>query len=245
MRLLILGGSADARGLAEQLVNTGHTILYSTRRPVPPISGCRMRHGGFSNAGQNGIDGLTEYARRTDAELLLDATHPYAAQISKHACLAAKKLGRPCWRYQRRGWSAAAWGWQEWQDWADLLQALAPFRRPFLSLGASALQHIEQRPEYQHWIIRSILPHPSCAGITHISARGPFRYVDELRLLKQHSIDVLVCKNSGGHWTRAKLEAARALGLPILAQTRPRLPRVDRVLQKPAALLAALADWGG
>lgn len=242
MRLLLLGGSSEGRLLAEQLARAGHAVIYSTRTPVAPIINCRMRSGGFSSANKNGIEGLADYARRHKTELLLDATHPYAAQISKHALIAAKKLHIPCWRYQRRGWQASVWQWQEWRDWPELIEALAPYRRPFLSLGASALEYIDQRPEHQHWIIRSINPHPPCPGITCLTARGPFKYADELRLLQELQADALVCKNSGGTYTHAKLEAARTLGLPILVQKRPKLPRADRVFENPTTLSSALGQ---
>ena len=240
MRLLLLGGSSEGRLLAERLARAGHTVIYSTRTPVAPIDGCRMLGGGFSGANKNGIEGLTDYARRNKTELILDATHPYAAQISEHARQAAKKIHIPYWRYQRRGWQASVWQWREWRDWPELLTLLSPFHRPFLSTGASALEHIDRRPQHQHWIIRSILKHPSSPGITCLTARGPFKYADELRLFQELRPDALICKNSGGTYTRAKLEAARTLGLPILVQRRPKLPKADRVFQNPETLVAAL-----
>lgn len=238
-RVLLLGGVTDALTIARTL---GRQHIYSLAGVgrVPTDLSCEVRVGGYG-----GAEGLAKFIREQDIDLLLDATHPYAAQISHNAARAAQLSGIPCWALRRPAWQAGPEDdWREVSDWAELIQALAPFQRPLFTLGREPLQHLDEIPAHQFWILRALentlrdLPrHERCEVI---GARGPFLRDDERALFIQRRIDVLVSKNSGGNATEAKLEVARELKLPVLILKRPVLPMVDREFGSVEELLHSL-----
>lgn len=241
MKILLLGGIGEALALARTLHGAGHELIYSVaglgRRPELP---CRVRVGGFGGAAA-----LADFLRSERIELLLDITHPYAAQISHAAAEAAGLARLPLWAYRRPPWQPKAGDdWRPVPDWPAARTALAGFRRPFLALGASALKQLESIPEGQQWLLR-ILPGPAAparAGLTVVNELGPFDYEHELALMRTHEVDVLVCKNSGGAAVAAKLEAARTLRLPVLMIERPPLPAPAREFDRIEALALAVAE---
>ena len=222
-RILLLGGVTEALAMARRL---GPQHIYSLAGVgrVPADLPCEVRVGGYG-----GAEGLAQYIRQQRIDLLLDATHPYAAQISHNAVSAAALAGIPCWALRRPAWQPQAGdNWREVADWAELVEALKPFQRPLFTLGREPLEHLHEIPEGQFWTLRALDTYPGNARCEVIGARGPFVIEDERTLFAQRRIDVLISKNSGSSATEPKLEVARERGTPVLILKRPQLPEVDR-----------------
>ncbi len=243
-KILILGGIAESRELALALIESGHRVIYSiaglVRQPDLP---CPVHSGGFSTGESNGASGLARYCRANRIDLLVDSTHPYAVNISAHAAAAASDTAIPCWRFNRPGWNRDDHPhWRDYRQWHDLLPQISHYRRPFFSIGASALRFADRRLPHQQWLVRSARPLDAPEGITLIHALGPFDLAGELDLMRRYRVDALISKNSGCSRVAAKLKAAKALGLPVYVQDRPVLPPVARCFGEVAALIAAVED---
>eukprot|EP01133_Synstelium_polycarpum_P000909 gene909-1032_t len=177
-------------------------------------------------------------------KLVLDATHPYAAQISANAARAAGVCGIPCWALRRPAWQPQAGDdWREVGDWAELIEALKPFKRPLFTLGREPLQHLDEIPAEQFWTLRALDVYPGNERCEVIGARGPFLIEDERALFERRQIDVLISKNSGSTATEPKLEVARERRVPVLVLRRPVLVAVDQELLSPAETIELLADF--
>lgn len=238
-RLLVLGGITEALALARQLP-ARHIYSLAGIGRVPTDLTCQVRTGGFG-----GAEGLATYLRDEAIDLLVDATHPYAAHISQNAATAAALTGVPCWALRRPGWQAQTNDdWREFTDWADLTHQLSEFRRPLFTLGREPLEHLDEIPEQQFWTLRTLDPYPGNARAEVIAARGPFHLEDERELLRSRAIDVLVSKNSGSSATEPKLQVARELGLPVLILARPVLAPVQRQFTALPALIESLREHG-
>ena len=236
-RILLLGGISEALSIARRL---GPEHIYSLAGigRVPQDLACQVRVGGYG-----GAQGLAAFVREAGIDLLIDATHPYAAQISRNAAQAGQAAGIPCWALRRPAWQAQAGDdWREVDDWPGLIDALRPFQRPLFTLGREPLQHLDEIPVDQFWTLRALLACPGNDRCEVIGARGPFRLEDERELFERRRIDVLVSKNSGSVATEPKLEVARERGVPVLVLKRPVLAEVDREFSSFEALMAALAD---
>ena len=228
--VLILGGTGDARLLVEQLTQAGHrdvrlSLAGATRAPTLPDRGS-VRIGGFG-----GAQGLADYLIGEQIALLIDATHPYAAQITAHAHAAAQHTKLPLLRLNRPPWVPHTD--DHWISATDHLQAasLMPShaRRIFLSIGRKEVAAYANCAD-RWFLIRSIEPpDPDITPARHrwISARGPFDMAAETVLMRAQQIDCLVTKNSGGKATYGKIAAARTLGLPVVMIARPAEPRAD------------------
>ena len=235
-RILLLGGVTEALAMARRL-GPQHVYSLAGIGRVPQGLQCQVRVGGYG-----GVEGLTRYLREAGITLLIDATHPYAAQISRNAASAARNAGIPCWALRRPAWQAQAGDdWREVEDWAGLIEALKPFRRPLFTLGREPLQHLDEIPPEQFWTLRALEVCPGNERCEVIGARGPFHIEDERALFQRRHIDVLISKNSGSVATEPKLEVARELGVPVLVLKRPTLPEVDRTFDSLADLATALA----
>jgi precorrin-6A/cobalt-precorrin-6A reductase len=237
-RILLLGGVTEALAIARTL---GPEHIYSLAGVgrVPTDLACQVRVGGYG-----GFEGLAQFVRDEQISLILDATHPYAAQISQNAALAAQLSGVPCWALRRPAWQPQAGDdWREVSDWAELIEALKPFKRPLFTLGREPLQHLEEIPADQFWTLRALDEYPGNERCEVIGARGPFLIDDERALFERRGIDVLISKNSGSAATEPKLEVARELGMPVLVLRRPVLAAVDRELSSPNETLIALANF--
>ncbi|AVO57007.1 cobalt-precorrin-6A reductase [Pseudomonas chlororaphis] len=234
-RILLLGGVTEALAIARTL---GPEHIYSLAGigRVPADLNCQVRVGGYG-----GAEGLARFIREQGIELLLDATHPYAARISQNAATAARLCDIPCWALRRPAWQAQAGDdWREVGDWAELVQALQPFKRPLFTLGREPLQHLHEIPAEQFWTLRALDQYPGNERCEVIGARGPFLIDSERELFERRRIDVLISKNSGSSATEPKLEVARERGVPVLILQRPPLPPVDREFHDPGELLQAL-----
>ena len=210
--------------LAVVLSLAGRTISPTTQ-PVP------VRIGGFG-----GVEGLADYLRAQRIDALIDATHPYAANISANAVRAVAQVPTPFITLRRPPWTEVAG--DRWTEVADLMEAVTALgtasRRVFLTLGRKELAPFAGAPQH-HYFVRSVDPvDPPLAvpSASYITARGPFAQADEQVLLAQRRIDILVTKNSGGSATYGKIAAARALHLPVIVLRRPALsaaPTVETV----------------
>ncbi|GAA2669732.1 cobalt-precorrin-6A reductase [Actinoplanes palleronii] len=233
MRILLLGGTTEARELAGLLAGE-HPVTTSlagrTRAPRWPDGDVRV--GGFG-----GVDGLAAFLRAERIELLVDATHPFAATMSGHAVAAGALAGVPLLVVRRPGWSAAPG--DEWHRVASLAEAAVTvrthrWRRVFLTTGRQGLSVFAELDEC--WFLaRSVEPPdaPAPRQLRVLLDRGPFTVDGERALLAEHRIDVLVTKDSGG--SDAKLVAARALGVPVLMVDRPPVPAAPTVPTADAA----------
>ncbi|MBX8512020.1 cobalt-precorrin-6A reductase, partial [Pseudomonas cichorii] len=236
-RILLLGGVTEALAIARTLGPQHFYSLAGVGR-VPTDLTCQLKVGGYG-----GAEGMAQFIRENDVDLLLDATHPYAAQISRNAAVAASLAGIACWALRRPAWQPGPGDdWREVADWAELTTALRPFKRPLFTLGREPLQHLHEIPEHQFWTLRALDPYPGNERCEVIGARGPFHLEDERALFERRQIDVLISKNSGSSSTEPKLEVARERGLPVLVLKRPELPEVDRVLESVEEALSALSE---
>jgi precorrin-6A/cobalt-precorrin-6A reductase len=230
-RILILGGTTEAREFAQALADRGDfaaTLSLAGRTAAPLPQSVPVRRGGFG-----GITGLVEYMREQRISALVDATHPYAATISAHARSAASQTNTPMITLSRPPWSAVAGDqWEEVQSVQEAASALGPKpRNVFLALGRQELAHFASAPQHHYWI-RSVDPVDPALAVPHaqyILARGPFEEEQERTLLRAHAIDVVVAKNSGGLPTYGKIAAARVLGIPVMLVRRPPESAVPRV----------------
>ncbi len=242
MKILILGGIGDALQLTRALCDSPHQPIYSLagKGSVPELN-CPVRTGGFG-----GADGLSNYLREQQIELLIDATHPYASTISLHAFEAAGQAGIPLWAYQRPPWPQQEGDrWIQTPDWYHTL-SYSGFRRPLITIGSSVAARLDEIPDDQHWLVRA-LPGKLTAGSGYevLDARGPFDFESELQLMRDKQIDVLVAKNSGGTAVAAKIRAARQLSLAIIFQSRPQLPEPERLFYDIEKLQDALKATSG
>lgn len=234
-RILLLGGITEALAIARTL-GPEHVYSLAGIARIPGDLSCQVRVGGFG-----GAEGLATYLHTEKIDLLIDATHPYAAQISANAARAAQLSGLPCWALRRPAWQAQAGDdWREVAGWAELIEALRPFRRPLFTLGREPLQHLNEIPPEQFWTLRALETCPGNERCEVIGARGPFHLEDERTLFERRQIDVLISKNSGSTATEPKLDVARERGVPVLVLKRPELPEVDREFFAVDQLVSAL-----
>nr|WP_231378453.1 cobalt-precorrin-6A reductase [Bordetella sp. FB-8] len=235
MRILLLGGTGDALKIARRL---GPRDVYSLAGlgKVPGDLACQVRVGGFG-----GAKGLAAYVQAQGIALVFDATHPYAAQISANAATAGASAGVPLWALRRQPWSPQPGDdWRIVDDWAAIRAALSAFARPLFTLGREPLAHLDEIAAHQFWTVRCLDDHPGHRRARVVGARGPFTYEAEQVFFEEGRFDVLVSKNSGGQATEAKLDVARARGLPVIMTRRPALPVADRTFEAVCAVLDAI-----
>lgn len=227
MCLLILGGTVDGRQLAEYFYHQGLPVIYSVAGLVrSPNVDCEVVSGGFTQFG-----GLENFIKQKAVAAILDATHPYAETMSTTAINIAKLCKIPCWRFHRQVWQQQDDdNWQIFNHWNELAQALAPFKRVLLTCGQVSREQLAQLSNYSQlqWLRTAVTPKIILPEtVSWIKAIGPFALADEKALMQDHTIDVLVSKNSGGDTTSAKLQAARELTIPVFMLARPTLPNAD------------------
>lgn len=237
--ILILGGTTEASALAARLaaLEETATLSYAGRVENPRAQPIPTRTGGFG-----GIAGLVAYIRANHVTHLIDATHPFAAQMSRHAVAAAQETGIALIAYTRPAWQPVPG--DRWTRVPDIPAAVAalggPPRRVFLALGRVHLDAFAAQPQH-HYLLR-LVDRPETApplpGPAVVVARGPFTEADDTALMRQHRIDLVVAKNAGGKGASAKLAAARALALPVLMIDRPPVPE-----RREASSLQQVLDW--
>ena len=244
-RVLILGGTTEASALACALVDRADldvvlSLAGRTETPTrPPIA---HRIGGFG-----GVAGLIEFLKSQTISGVIDATHPYAAQMTQNAAQACAALDIPRLIFTRPAWVPVEGDqWQSVHDVEAAVDALgASPKRVFLTVGRLSLAAF-RRADIHSYLVRSIdQPHASemPRDTKLILARGPFTVEDETQLMRAERIERLVTKNSGGAQTDAKLAAARALQIPVIMVERPALPE-SRVTYDLQEALAFIEDHG-
>lgn len=221
MRLLLLGGTAEARALAARL-HPGVEVISSLagRVPDPALPVGAVRIGGFG-----GTEGLARYLRDERIDAVVDATHPFAATITAHAAQACRRTGTPSVLLARPAWPPGAAVLVRSDVDAAKVVAEQRLRRIFLTTGRSGTAAFAD--SHAWFLIRAVTaPDAGTLPPRHelLLSRGPYRYGDELNLLREHRIDALVTKNSGGDMTRAKIDAADALGVTVVMVDRPAPP---------------------
>ncbi|MAY48170.1 MAG: cobalt-precorrin-6A reductase [Rhodobacteraceae bacterium] len=237
--LLILGGTSDATALVHAVAASGlaATLSLAGRVAHPVPSPIPQRTGGFG-----GPEGLAAYLRDHQITHLIDATHPCAARMSRNAIAASELTGVPLIALPRPPWRAEPRDhWIHVHDMAAAAQALSgPAQRVFLAIGRQQIDVFATQPQH-HYVLRLVdppsapLPLPDAQAII---ARGPFAEADDLKLLRDHAIDCVVSKNSGGSGAYAKIAAARHLGLPVIMIDRPELPK-----RLECGLVEDVLDW--
>jgi precorrin-6A/cobalt-precorrin-6A reductase len=221
-RVLLLGGTGEARRLATRLVDDGVPVTSSLAGRVadPLLPPGEVRVGGFGGAA-----GLVAWLHDNPVAAVVDATHPFAAGMTANAAEAAAVSGVPLLRLQRPGWTAQPGDdWREVGSLAGAADAVTGFAHVFVTTGRQGLAAFAGVAA--HCVVRSVdRPDPPLpARTTVVLARGPFTVEEERALMTEHGIDVVVTKDSGGHMTEAKLTAARELGIPVVLVRRPPPP---------------------
>jgi precorrin-6A/cobalt-precorrin-6A reductase len=224
--VLILGGTGDAARLAAGIdADPRFSVITSLagRTESPKTLAGKVRVGGFG-----GVEGLVEHLRRDKIDVLVDATHPFAAQIRRHAMAASIQANVPLLRLERRAWAKTRG--DHWHEVDNLAEAakLAPKlgHRAFLTVGRKELASFSDIPGV-HFLVRLVDPPPAPLPLTDFEIlleRGPFDETEELQLMRVRRIDLVIAKNSGGEATYGKIAAARNLKIPVILQRRPPLP---------------------
>ena len=241
MRALILGGTSDANLLADAAARAGLDAIYSyggrTRAPAGQLLPTRI--GGFG-----GASGLVDYIRQAGITHVVDATHPFAAEMSRNAVAACAETRTPLIALERAPWTKA--NGDNWIEVPDITAAVAalPEARAnvFLAIGRQHIAPFRGKPQHAY-TLRFIdppdgpLPLPDADVIV---ARGPFTLAGELEMMRWRDIEWIVARNSGGMGAYAKIDAARELGLPVVLVARPELPDRPR-----AESIAQVMEWLG
>lgn len=222
-RILILGGTTESAQLARLIERRrglkAITSLAGRTREPAPVAGA-SRSGGFG-----GIEGLIRFIREEHIDVIVDATHPYAGQISRHAVVASRSTGVPLIRVERPPWPRQPGDrWALVDSVAEAARMCGDFgRRAFLTIGGKELQAFANM-ERMWFLVRTVEPPTEPLPLLNhevVVGRGPFNAEEERKLLQKHRIDMVIAKNSGGDSTYGKIAAARALGLPVILVRRP------------------------
>ncbi|MCV7173564.1 cobalt-precorrin-6A reductase [Mycobacterium manitobense] len=227
MRVLLLGGTGEARALAARLHPAVHVISsLAGRVPDPALPVGEVRVGGFG-----GVEGLRHWLAEAGVDAVVDATHPFAATITANAAKACAQAGVPHLVLARPAWPHGAAIVVDSDREAAETVARQQFSRVFLTTGRSGIAAFA---DVDAWFLIRAVTAPDAAVLPRrhelLLSRGPYRYDEELQLMRGRRIDAVVTKNSGGDMTRAKLDAAATLELPVVMVDRPPLPAgVDTV----------------
>ena len=221
MRVLLLGGTSEGRALAARLAPDVDVISsLAGRVPDPALPVGEVRIGGFG-----GVEGMRRWLLDSKVDAVVDATHPYAATITAHAAAVCDELGLPHLVLARPAWPPGDAMVVGSDAEAAKTVAAERYSRVFLTTGRSGTAAFADIDAW--FLIRAVTaPDPDTLPHHHevMLSRGPYQYDDELALLRDHRIDALVTKNSGGQMTRPKLDAAAALGVAVVMVERPSLP---------------------
>jgi len=245
-RVLILGGTGDAAELTARVatipgIEAIASLAGRTREPSVPDGNVRI--GGFG-----GTAGLANYLRQMQIDLLIDATHPFASQISWNAAAAANQVNIPRLMLIRRPWEKVAGDrWVEVDNHQAAAQVLAKqAKRVFLTVGRqelAAFAHLQTI-----WFLMRMIDPPSDGTLVPpgmiLCDRGPFALEDERKILIKYNIDTIVSKNSGGQATYAKIVAAREQGIEVVMVNRPPVPSGEQVANVDDAIKWLLVKIG-
>lgn len=224
-RVLVLGGTTEASQLARALADArvDAVFSYAGRTESPVAQPLPVRVGGFG-----GVAGLQAWLRDQRITQVVDATHPFAAQMSTHAVQACAAVGLPLLALERPPWAPQPG--DQWQCVPDIEGAVAALpdspARVFLAIGRQHLAPFARCPQH-HYLLRLVDVPPDALPLPNaevVVARGPFSVEGDRALMAEHGITHVVAKNAGGTGAAAKLVAARVLGLPVILIDRPVVP---------------------
>jgi precorrin-6A/cobalt-precorrin-6A reductase len=243
LKVLLLGGTGEAAQLAERLPavpGVSATLSLAGRTTNPRASALPVRVGGFG-----GPAGLADYLKRESVDLVVDATHPFAANISNNAAAACETTGVSLIALDRPAWEKTPG--DDWEEFDTVEAAIAALpkapQKIFSGLGRSSVAALCSAPQH-HYVIRvvdEITPPPELPHATIVTARGPFRTEDDIALFQEHAIQCVLAKNAGGNAAYAKIAAARKLGLKVYMIRRPPIlarstvSTVEEVMERIAA----------
>jgi len=237
--LLILAGTTEATAFANAAAEAGltGTVSFAGRVDRPKRQPLPQRIGGFG-----GVDGLVDHLRTEKITQVIDATHPFAAQMSRNAVAACAQADVPLIALTRAPWTQQTGdNWAHVSDIAGAVQALVqPAKRVMLAVGRMHLAEFAPNPQH-FYLLRLVDPpkDPPPFPEHHVLVtRGPFTEGDDRALMQKHGIDLVVSKNAGGTGAFAKIAAARALGLPVIMIDRPSVPA-----RQEAHSVAQVMDW--
>lgn len=227
-KILILGGTGEARRLADLLLKNGYHPVTSlagvTKEPNLPSG--EVRTGGFG-----GVDGMVAYIKKEGISAIADATHPFAQKITRNGFNAANEADIPYVRVDRRAWKPLEGErWTIVGDVEGASRALAKDARVFVTIGRKELDKFAVRDDLS--VLARSIDEPDMdvpENWKFIQGRPPFTVKDEKDLMAGYKIDTLVCKNSGGKAVSAKLQAARELGIRVIMIERPVLENIRKV----------------
>ncbi|WP_027259767.1 cobalt-precorrin-6A reductase [Leisingera aquimarina] len=244
-RILLLGGTSEASSLAKTLAESGADAVFSyAGRTAKPVSQpLPTRVGGFG-----GVDGLAAYLKAEAITHVVDATHPFAAQMSTNAVQACETAGVNLCAFERPAWQAGEGDtWVHVGTIGEAVDALPEAAaQVFLAIGKQNLTQFAAKPQH-HYLLRLVDEPEAPLPLPHTTveiARGPFDAVDDTALMQRHGITHVVAKNAGGMGAAAKLTAARGLGLPVILIGRPQVP-VRPILGSVAEVMAWLSHTAG
>ncbi|WP_417671703.1 cobalt-precorrin-6A reductase [Roseibium sp.] len=244
LKILLLAGTQEARLLPNLLQKhmPDVQVIASFAGAVSqlPDLGVPTRVGGFG-----GPEGLADYCRSEEIDFLVDATHPFAAQISRNACHAARLVALPLFRLTRAPWAETDGdGWHRVGDLDAAASCLPAGSKPFIAVGRKEIKRFCHRSDLEA-VVRMI-ERPTCslpAGWSLQLSRPSKTSREEEAFFRTHGITHVVSKNSGGEASYAKIAAARALSLPVIMIDRPDLPQAIE-FHDPSALCEAIAESG-
>lgn len=238
MTVLILAGSSEATLLATELDGAGFDVISSF---AGSTSSPRLRPGRTRSGGFGGADGLFGFLTVEHIDIVIDTTHPFAAQMPFHAAQACERAAIPLCRLTREGWHRTVGDrWVDVDDLADAARALQRLdaRRVMLTTGRR-VDAFDQCAG-QWFLARSIEPlDVERANLVSLLDRGPFTVESERDVMVANRIDTVVTKNAGGSATAAKLVAARELDLTVVMVRRP--PQPEGVTT--ASTVSAAIEW--
>ncbi|AHD00023.1 cobalt-precorrin-6A reductase [Leisingera methylohalidivorans] len=224
-RILLLGGTTEASALAKTLAETGADAVFSyAGRTAKPVSQpLPTRVGGFG-----GAEGLAAYLQAEGITHVVDATHPFAARMSRNAVHACELAEVPVCALERPAWQAGEGDqWVHVESIEEAAEALpGAAARVFLAIGKQSLAQFAAKPQH-HYLLRLVDEPEADLPLPHTTveiARGPFDAAGDTALMQRHGITHVVAKNAGGTGAAAKLTAARSLGLPVIMIGRPQVP---------------------
>ena len=246
MTLLLLGGTSEAKKLANSLHHQGIRLIYSIAGLVrTPTLDCEVLIGGFSQFG-----GLDCFLKENNISAILDVTHPYAQNMSNQAVVSANNMGIPCWRFHRPSWKVETGDdWHMFKSWQTLLVAIKDKKSVFFSAGQLPEYAVDVLNQYakdgQKQLLRTAVSSTvSLPGnMKWIKGIGPFEQQAEMDLLISEEVDCLVSKNSGGSSTQQKIIAARELGLPVYMLQRPLLELCSKEFNEIKSCEAFVSHW--
>ena len=211
---------------------------YGGRTRAPADQPLPTRIGGFG-----GLSGLADYIRREGITHVIDATHPFAAEMSRNAVAACAETGTPLIALERTPWAKTPG--DNWIEVGDVDAAVAALPESpanvFLAIGRQHIAPFGNKPQHAYtlrFVDPPEAPLPFPADV--IVSRGPFTLDGELEMLRTRGVIWIVARNSGGDGARAKIDAARTLGLPVIMIARPELPERQRVES-----VAEIMQWLG